>query len=114
PGSRNVISGNGNINGNGSVADGVKLQNAPNNSIQGNYIGLGLNSNFSTLLLPNTGNGVNIVDSSGATVGGTLNDLRNVISGNIRDGVVMTGSGASGNKVIGNYIGVNELGSADV
>jgi len=112
PGSRNVISGNGNING--SVADGIKLQNAPNNTIQGNYIGLGLNSNFSTLVLPNTGNGINIIDTSGTTVGGAQSNLRNIISGNNGDGVVMTGSGASGNKLIGNYIGVSELGSADI
>jgi titin len=39
---------------------------------------------------------------------------RNVISGNSGDGIVIYGSGASGNTVAGNYIGVNAAGMAAI
>lgn len=105
PGERNVIAGNS--------GDGIRVQNAPNNKIYGNYIGLGLNSSFSTVELPNSANGIRIVDSSGTQVGGAQSQLRNVVSGNAGDGIVITGDGSTNNSVAGNYIGLNELGAAD-
>jgi hypothetical protein len=111
PGDRNVISGNGNLTSRG---DGILVQNAPNNTIQGNYIGLGLNASFATIALPNTGNGIDVVESGGTIIGGAQSTLRNTISGNGMDGILLTGAGATGTAITGNYIGLNETGTSDL
>lgn len=105
PGERNVIAGN--------TGDGVRLQNAPNNKIYGNYIGLGLGANFVTTPMPNSLNGITVVDSSGNQIGSMVSSQRNVISGNTGNGVELTGDGSTNNTVAGNYIGTNEIGSSD-
>jgi len=78
--------------------------------IEGNYIGLNA---AGTATLPNGTAGI-LMSSGGAinnTVGGTLADQRNVISGHSYAGVWMTG-GATSNTVQGNYIGTNATGTA--
>ena len=45
------------------------------------------------------------------TVGGTTGGGRNVISGNANDGVIISGSGTTGNVVEGNYIGTDATGT---
>jgi hypothetical protein len=52
-----------------------------------------------------------IVDSPGNIVGGTTDAARNLISGNTGNGVTITGSGATGNVVAGNYIGTDMSGT---
>jgi len=111
PGDRNVISGNGSLAVRG---DGILVQNAPSNTIQGNYIGLGLNASFATVVLPNTGNGVDVVESSGTIIGGAQPTLRNTISGNGMDGIILTGASSTGTAITGNYIGLNETGTIDL
>jgi hypothetical protein len=111
PGDRNVISGNGSLAVRG---DGILVQNAPSNTIQGNYIGLGLNASFATVVLPNTGNGVDVVESSGTIIGGAQPTLRNTISGNGLDGIILTGASSTGTAITGNYIGLNETGTSDL
>ena len=69
-GARNIIAGNN--------ADGVILA-GPNNLVQGNYIGTDATG---TVVLSNAGAGVTILDSAGNTVGGTVAEARNLISGN--------------------------------
>ncbi len=102
----NVISGN-----NGS---GIELlSNTANlNTIAGNTIGLGADG---STLLGNANDGVAIgLGASGNVVGGTGPGDRNVISGNAR-GIFIEGNGidvATGNSVVGNFIGTDAAGTA--
>jgi titin len=62
-------------------------------------------------------NGFGVVIAGGAsgnTVGGSSAGLRNYISGNIYDGVVLSGAGTAGNVVQGDYIGTNQAGTAAI
>jgi CSLREA domain-containing protein len=98
---RNVISGNNRygilISGNG-------------NQVQGNYIGTKANG---TEALANSVDGVFIFPGSSTnTIGGTAAGARNVISGNSGHGVQISGAGATGNQVQGNFIGTNAAGTA--
>lgn len=102
-GTRNIISGN-NQNGveiNGSSATG--------NKIQSNFIGTKRNG---TTSLGNTLDGVLITaGASKNVVGGTVDQARNVISGNGSDGLQIDGGGTTGNNVRGNYIGTDRTGT---
>ena len=89
---RNVISGN--------EEEGVLLQ-GDLNSIQGNYIGTNA---AGTAAIPNEFGGVFITESGALnTVGGPSPGARNVVSGNIDDGVISDGFR---NTIQGNYVGV--------
>jgi hypothetical protein len=100
----NVISGNGT---NVLSGTGILLSSAISNTIQGNFIGLGLNG-FMVVPLGNTGAGIRLSDSDNNTIGGA-GDARNFISANGQAGVLLTG-GSSDNTIEGNYIGTNEIG----
>jgi hypothetical protein len=90
-------------------ADGVALYGGSGNTVQGNYIGTDLTG---TVSLGNGHEGVGMNDSHDNLVGGTTPETRNVISGNLRSGVIMGGyGGASGNQVVGNYIGLDATGT---
>ncbi len=96
---RNIIAGNS--------SDGVKLDSTASGTlVLGNSIGI----NSVDAALANGGNGLNILSTSN-TIGGTASGSRNIISGNGGDGVLLA-SGASGNQVLGNYVGLNLFGSA--
>lgn len=100
----NVLSGNG--------ADGIRIDGAHNNSVQGNVIGLDANA---TLALPNTWNGIGIYNGSQSNlIGGSLPGQRNVISGNMQRGMVIRDTNSIGNVVRGNYIGLNPAGTASI
>src|SRR5439155_1721928 len=63
--------------------------------------------------LGNVGDGVQIRDGAKTnTVGGTAAGAGNVISDNEQSGVAIFGAGATGNAVIGNFIGTNAAGTA--
>ena len=81
-----------------------------NNTIQGNY--LGVNATGSTAVA--NANGIDIIGGAGNLIGGTTAAERNVISGNTDYGVYISGSGATGNFVQGNYIGLDATGTAAV
>lgn len=103
---RNLISGGGqygiSINGSGTNS----------NVVTGNYIGTNAGG---TSALPNAAAGVSMFGGAQSnTIGGTISNLRNLISGNLNQGVQITGAGTSGNVVQGNYIGVNVTGSAAI
>ena len=112
PEARNVISGAVNDGVNGFTGSGVYIQGAgaTGNKVTGNYIGTNA---AGTSALPNV-YGVKIADASSNTVGGTASGASNVISGNSKDGVDIDGSGASGNEVAGNYIGIDATGREDL
>lgn len=98
---RNLISGN---------TDGGVLINdlgSVSNSVIGNYIGVNQNC---TDTIPN-GNGVMLVSAPNNTIGGTTSSYRNIISGNNSAAVLINGTGANNNNVIGNYIGIDSSGT---
>ena len=101
-GAGNVISGN---TGDGMLMNGA----ASGNTIEGNFIGT---DPTGTTSIPNTADGITIGTGTNNTIGGTTAAARNVISGNIGDGVDLTGTGTTGNIVEGNYIGTNASGTS--
>lgn len=95
---RNVISGNFN--------EGVLLS-ADSPKVQGNYIGV---DTTGTAAIPNS-YGVVANYAPNLLIGGTAAGARNIISGNVNDGIsiyYVNGPGA----IQGNYIGTNALGTA--
>jgi CSLREA domain-containing protein len=104
-GAGNIISGNGR---------GIYVSLSSRNRIEGNYIGTDAGG---TADLGNSGDGVLIEYSNFNTVGGTAAGAGNVISGNGRTGVLITGSAppyytGTGNRVEGNHIGTDVGGTA--
>jgi hypothetical protein len=106
---RNVISGNGangvRVSGNASI--GV----ATGNEVLGNFVGTKANG---IEALANTLDGVSIFDARVNTVGGTASGARNIISGNQDDGVQISGNLATDNQALGNFVGTDENGTADL
>lgn len=107
PVQRNVISGNG-----GGVLVFSSALPIISGDIRGNLIGTNAAGNAP---LPNVNYGIVINTTTGAvsgiTIGGTTPGARNVISGNLGNGIAFTEAGATGNLVQGNYIGVNAFGN---
>ncbi len=102
---RNVISGND--------AEGVTIaNNGTGNRVQGNFIGTDV-TGFVALgngtSGPVTGPGVLIFSASNNTIGGATAGERNLISGNVGNGVLI--SNATGNRVQGNFIGTDVTGT---
>ncbi len=124
-GAVNVISGN--------EQGGVYIigSNGTENLIAGNYIGtdatgqIALGNAFSGIYVGDASgffvsneNGRLSGSASGNTIGGAADTIgssqvpgRNVISGNVLDGVEISGAGASANLVEGNYVGTDSNGS---
>src|SRR5262249_37776950 len=90
----NVIASNG--------GSGIDLESG-DNTVQGNIIGL---SPDGTTALPNSNNGI-LVNSSFNHIGGATPEARNVISGNVDDGILINGMT---NIVEGNYVGTTSAG----
>ena len=90
--------------------DGIDITSGTGNLIAGNYIGTDA---AGTSDLGNSGDGVDIASGSN-TVGGTTAVDRNVISGNDAEGIRLDGATATGNTVIGNYIGIGADGTTAV
>ena len=100
---RNVISGN--------LASGIEINGLGStfDAVLGNYIGTDVTG---TVALANSQSGVFVNGAPGVTIGGTIASLRNVISGNGRDGVRIYGTASTGTVVLGNYIGTDATGRA--
>jgi parallel beta-helix repeat protein len=103
PGSRNVISAN---------QTGVWVEGVSSPVIVGNYIGTNA---AGTAALGNNNEGIRIIDSDHAQVGGSTAAERNVISAN-GNGVEIDGDGVADNSnvVTGNYIGTKADGTGDL
>lgn len=108
PADRNVLSGN---NGTGILFLVPSSGQTATNTIEGNYIGTDAGG---TLDLGNAGHGVFVERARNNTIGGTAAGAGNLISGNDGDGVqLVNSSGAAGNNLVqGNRIGVNAAGTA--
>jgi len=110
-GACNVISGNG--------AEGVQLYgaNTMNNKVLGNYIGL---NPAGTTAVANLNAGILVVDGvTRNTIGGNRSGAAcdgpcNAISGNVQEGIMLSGTVIMSNTVLGNFIGVNAAGTAAV
>ena len=102
---RNVISGNG--------SGGVEIEGSGStgNVAQGNFIGTDASG---TLSLPNTDNGVLILNAPSNTIGGTVGGARNLISGNGFHGISIALPLATGNSVQGNFVGTDTSGTSDL
>jgi hypothetical protein len=117
PNARNVLSGN---NGAGVFITGG---NAHDNVVQGNYIGtnsagnggignrkMGLGIGYSPGIQPAHNNMIGGI--AGVTPGGACTGACNLISGNVQNGVLMSGSGTGGGNIFySNYIGVAANGT---
>ncbi len=99
-GERNVISGND--------GDGVTVVNSNYCVIKGNYVGTDATG---TALLSNSGDGLNVYGDH-ATIGGSTSAERNLIAGNVGNGITLEYSQHS--TVVGNYIGVDAAGSTEL
>jgi hypothetical protein len=100
---RNIVAGNGD--------SGVNMFGAGTNQnvVAGNYIGTDVSG---SIAFGNGTDGVRIeATASNNSIGGTSAAARNLISGNIRNGVNITGAGTTGNVVEGNYIGTGITGT---
>ena len=95
---RNVISANDNY---GVLIYGT---DATGNKVTGNYVGTDATG---MQALGNDSDGVYIGEALNTTIGGATVGGRNVISGNNGDGVYITGSSATGNRVLQNSIYAN-------
>ena len=89
---------------------GIAISNA-GNVIQGDFIGTNV---AGTSALGNTNQGVQITDAPNNLIGGTVATARNILSGNGGEGVRITGGGATGNQVQGNFIGTDASGTASI
>jgi hypothetical protein len=119
PANRNILSGNGGA--------GVFLTGASStgNVVQGNYIGTNA---AGTGGVGNVKMGIGVGASPGAvgansnTIGGTTgttpgsgcNGACNLISGNGQNGIFITGGESSGQRILGNYIGLSTNGTVAI
>ncbi len=101
-GDGNVISGNGRD----GISDGVYANSIGFNTIEGNLIGT---DSAGKIALPNTQDGIEL-GTMGDIVGGTSAASRNVISGNIQNGLVIENN-SSAILVEGNDIGTDITGT---
>jgi titin len=102
-GARNVISGN-------TTGIFISGSNTSGNVVQGNYIGTDVTGGAA---LGNRSDGVDLVGgATDNTVGGAVPAARNVISGNLTEGALLSGFGS--NALLGNYIGISAAGGAGV
>ncbi|NUL81804.1 MAG: hypothetical protein HUU60_03655 [Armatimonadetes bacterium] len=103
----NIVGGTveGAMNVIGMNAHGVEItgNRASGNRVEGNRIGVvadGING------APNTGNAIQITNAPNNIIGGNGADARNILSNNFGHGVAINGAQATGNQILGNYIGV--------
>ena len=91
----------------GASTAGIQLEMAGGDVIAGNFLGTdttGENGESNSLTACSS------TMSEVTTIGGLTPDARNIISGN-NEGIQITGSGATGNLIAGNYIGTDATGT---
>lgn len=107
-GARNLISAN--------VTDGVSLNGASRNRVQGNFIGTDLTGNVALGNgRPNGGSaGVTVAGVAGPTqdnlIGGDVAE-RNIIAGNVVSGIAVVGTFAERTRIQANFIGLGSDGT---
>ena len=91
--------------------DGIEINGASNVTVVGNFIGATQDGGGSFIKPQNVG--VHVINSADNTIGGTTAADRNVISGN-GNGIIIEGAGATGNDVLGNFVGISADGEIEV
>ena len=88
---------------------GFLFADSTNNRVEGCYVGTGPQG---TNNAPNLGVGISMVQGAAFNIiGGTNVAQRNIISGNISAGIVIRGTNTVGNRIIGNFIGLDATGT---
>ncbi len=87
--------------------NGVTLNSVHQMLIVGNFVGVETDG---ATAAANHGSGIELINSSGNTIGGTAPQDRNIISANLQQGILVSGS--SSNVIMNNYIGTNATGTA--
>src|SRR5262249_32664095 len=95
---RNIISGNS--------GDGILVFQAAGLMVQGNFIGTDVSGKSA---LGNSGHGVSVNLNSRIVIGGDKTQARNIISGNLKNGVDLS---RSGGIIQNNFIGVDSTGAS--
>ena len=90
---------------------GILLEGSGDNVVEGNHIGTDVTGSQA---LGNGLDGVQIDDTANNTIGGTTPEARNLISGNDARGISISGSNATGNQILGNYIGTDSTGTQEI
>lgn len=105
-GAGNIVSGNGN----GALGSGIGIVDSgtSGNRVQGNYVGVNRNGDAA---LPNLGDGIEIVNGASNNLIGASGAGRNIVSGNARYGISMSGTGTNSNSVFNNWVGLNAAGN---
>lgn len=86
---------------------GIVLSNSSGTVIAGNHLGV---SAVGDQAIGNRLNGIYMLDSADNLIGGNSAADRNVLSGNGEAGVRLSGQLSTGNRIQGNYIGVDVTG----
>ena len=110
-GTGTVIQTGGNvISGNSEWGVYISDSGTTLNIVQNDFIGTDINGKSP---VPNVDNGLDIVyGAQSNTIGGTSTANRNLISGNLHEGVLIGFAGTSNNLVEGNFIGTDSTGAA--
>jgi hypothetical protein len=107
----NVVSGNLGFAGIAIYGGNPATGDAAGTVIQGNFVGTDVHGNRA---IPNSGRGISINDTVGSLIGGSEIGDENTISGNLGEGIEILGTLSDNNIVQGNYIGVDESGTAAI
>lgn len=108
-----IVAGNTTVKGlniNRFNEDAIELAVKGNNVIQGNFLGIDTIGNIRR----GNGYGLYINNTPNNQIGGTTASARNTISANNGEGIILDGSGATGNVIQGNYVGTNVSGITDL
>jgi len=90
---------------------GIQIEGGHDVEIRANYIG---SDATDVVAEGNLGPGIHVLDSTGVKIGGSLPAARNIISGNLGDGILFDGANSNdfrGGLVQGNYIGTTRSGN---
>lgn len=88
--------------------DGIRIEGAGTNLITGNYLGIGFEGAGD---FGNGEGGITIYRSSGNRIGGSTPASRNIISGGNLSGIYIIDAAATGNEILGNFIGTDPSGT---
>ena len=103
---RNVISGN---------LNGVYIAGGSANVVEGDYIGTDTTGTVAIGNGPDpAGIGVGLDNTTNDTVGGTTAGARNVISGNVDNGIPIFNASSADNVIEGNFIGTDVTGTVAI